>query len=241
MKYILLLWTEDIAKFVKEYANKVNTVSFIKTIILGNQLKVEDYKALNSLENFVYEIDEEYSINRNISEVFVFGKCVEYAKIKKDTITFVTYQNASKELLDLGKNINFPILSYSQLIKTPIKKEIMKKESTKKEVPVKEKKGVVTLQIKKTESSTIKKNGNSTKKDIKEEIKKIIMKSTLEESQKEFFLKDSSIENIKKSILNASDISIGLPFQLQMHFGTNGKQIESFIQKKFDFLKGLGE
>ena len=67
------------------------------------------------------------------------------------------------------------------------------------------------------------------------------MKSTLEESQKEFFLKDSSIENIKKSILNASDISIGLPFQLQMHFGTNGKQIESFIQKKFDFLKGLGE
>lgn len=242
IKYNLLVWSEDVSKFIKECTDKGIPKEINKLIILGSELKVDDLKALSKID-ISYSIDNKYSDSKNLTEVFLLGMCFSEETEFTERIGLAGFSPLSKEVMDIAKVSNIPVINWTSLkgkISTRKPKNPSKTDSNKtteaKKAPVKEK-----------EAST-KKNTPIKEKPIKEtpikekskkglSIKDLIMNSSLSPEQKKYFTEESALERVKNAVEHASDENIGLPFQLKMAFGESGAALEALLKKNFKALR----
>jgi len=256
--YIVLVWAEDVGKFAKDCQTKGVPKEINRVVILGEELKVGDLKALGELKGLAYDIDNEYSKNRSLSEIFLLGSCA--TKREGDVQTGLAfYAPPSKEALEVAKNTGIPVVSVSQLGKAKSEqtktRTARKATSNKERNPSKESlKQTEEIEVASVSAEGILKGTTETKKKaaavtcskksdlspMQEKIKEILSKSGLAKDDALLFLTNESLANMEKAVRDALDEKIGFPFQLQMHFGKNSEVLTRLLAKDFKNLRKIG-
>lgn len=238
-KYSVLVWAEDAGAFAKECQSKGFPKEIERLFILGEELKICDFKLLNEVVPIPYVLDREIAKDKVFSEIFMLGRCAEYNEINGLSNGFITYKLCDKKTAEIAKTAGISILQWNQLFKN---KSTTKKQETKpvKKKPITEEKPAETMEIpkKRTPKQSISPKEYSS---LCEELASLIKDSTINSKTKEFYLSLERLKNLETVIKNASDENIGLPFQLQMYFGKDGELILGLLKKHFKKLKKIGE
>lgn len=229
--YNVLIWAEDIGKFAKDVLEKKMPANIENVIVLGNEIKVTDLKALQQIEGLLPEIDNEYTGNKRDTELVMLGRCIEQGKNTKNIVGLMSFTSLDKEVQEVAKKMGIPIVGWRALKdKTPAAKKVTtrKRKESPKEEKIKEPKTP-----KEKKANTLKED-SSPKHENKETkiISTLINKSNMNQEDKDFFSKPENIALIKEAVDKASDVKIGFPFQLQMRFGTDKAQKLNIISEK---------
>ena len=244
--YNVLVWAADAGKFAKDFCINQKCVDDINKIwVLGNELRIEDLKALNNVEAFGVSvvIDEDvFGIKRD-TELFVLGKCAAERDANKSQsdLGLAVYTAADKSTVEASKKLGISLINWAGL--NNVKQSAGKSKNTKKKI--------ATTPI---ETQTTATHKETTKKDTKNEISQSskvnniktnstivkILKSTKLSKEITSLLTKEALDNIEKAINNASDPEIGLPMLIKIYCGFTeeiSKQIANAIAPEFKVLK----
>lgn len=243
--YNVLVWASEAGKFAKEFCIKQKVAECInKILILGNEMRIEDLKALNIIENsgVPVVIDEDVFGAKRDTELFILGKCAAEREFNDSLsdLGLVTYSSADKSTVEAAKRLNLPLITWTGLNNTKQQtsrtRNVTKKTETKTTVARTKKEAILRETEKEISANTkvsIQKN-NST-------IGKLLKNAKL---PKEItgLLTQEMLHNIERAVNNASDPEIGLPMLIKMYCGFTeeiSKQIAKVIAPEFKTLKSM--
>lgn len=227
----LLIWNDEIQKLsdlIKE--NKKLPSMFDKFIVLGTELRISEYNKLRQLPI----PDDKLELSTALSEkkdtlLFVLGMLKERKESRVCTISSVP-----RDMADFAKEQEIELLSMAAAAKNSDKKVSKPRASRKTAEP----KGVKELKnedpeptaAKEEETPVMNPPEDAPTDGLLEKLVKIAEEKTGCEYSKR-------MEEIRKAVTNASDKEIGLPFQLKMLFGEDGKALSEELAGHYEELK----
>ena len=222
----VLLWTNQIPRFA-DFAenNKKYLKDFGNIRIFGEDLKVSDY---NRLCNLHLEDMEILSPIGNERDTLMFCLGEAYAK---HTENLYVLSNVDKSVTDFAKSQGIEILSLTSLSK-PAAKTVRKPRAakvTQDSLPAKEEveKEIVAPKTKR-----------EPKKKATPEISNLLQELVAQAEKETGNAYAGQMEDIDRGIRNASDVKIGLPFQMQLIFGQEkGENLAKVLAPHFDELR----
>lgn len=230
----VLLWTNQIPRFA-DFAenNKKYLKDFGNIRIFGEDLKVSDY---NRLCNLHLEDMEILSPIGNERDTLMFCLGEAYAK---HTENLYVLSNVDKSVTDFAKSKGIEITLLSNLSKPTTKTVTTRKPRVSKKtvenitvedsLPAKEEveKEIVAPKLKK-----------ESKKKAAPEISDLLQKLVAQAEKETGNAYAGQMEDIDRGIRNASDVKIGLPFQMQLIFGQEkGENLAKVLAPHFDELR----
>lgn len=231
----VLLWTNQIQKFADFVETNPKCLEKLGKIrIFGEDLKVADYNRLCNLSLGEMDISAPLGTDR---DTFIFCLGEAFA-LHTDTIYVLA--SADKAIVDFAKTQGIEILSLTSLSK-PTPKTVRKPRTTKAVVdaqssfPAREEtsKEIVDPKVKR---ETKKKVTSDTSDNISDLLKKLVNQAENETGN----AYAGQIEDINHGIQNASDVKIGLPFQMQLIFGQErGEKLAKVLAPHFDELRNI--
>ena len=228
----LLIWSDEIQKLsdlIRE--NKKLPSMFDKFTVLGTELRISEYNKLRQLPIPDDKLDLSTALpEKRDTLLFVLGMLKERKESRVCTISSVP-----RDMADFAKEQEIELLPIAAAAKNSDKKVSKPRAPRKTAEPkgVKELKNEDPEQVaaKEEETSMMNPPENTPTDELLEKLVKIAEEKTGCEYSKR-------MDEIKKAITNASDKEIGLPFQLKMLFGEDGKALNGELAGFFRELKG---
>ena len=222
----VLLWTNQIQKFADFVETNPKCLEKLGKIrIFGEDLKVADYNRLCNLSLGEMDISAPLGTDK---DTFIFCLGEAFA-LHTDTIYVLA--SVDKAIDDFAKAQGIEILSLTSLSK-PAAKTVRKPRAakvTQDSLPAKEEveKEIVAPKTKR-----------EPKKKATPEIS-ILLQELVAQAEKETGnAYAGQMEDIDRGIRNASDVKIGLPFQMQLIFGQEkGENLAKVLAPHFDELR----
>lgn len=227
----LLIWSDEIQKLsdlIKE--NKKLPSMFDKFTVLGTELRISEYNKLRQLPIPDDKLDLSTALpEKRDTLLFVLGMLKERKESRVCTISSVP-----RDMADFAKEQEIELLSMAAAAKNSDKK-VSKPRAPRKTA---EPKGVKELKnedpepvaAKEEETPMMNPPENTPTDELLEKLVKIAEEKTGCEYSKR-------MNEIKKAVTNASDKEIGLPFQLKMLFGEDGKALSEELTEHYEELK----
>ena len=227
----LLIWNDEIQKLsdlIKE--NKKLPSMFDKFIVLGTELRISEYNKLRQLPI----PDDKLELSTALSEkkdtlLFVLGMLKERKESRVCTISSVP-----RDMADFAKEQEIELLSMAAAAKNSDKKvskpRAPRKTAEPKGVKEKKKEDPEPTAAKEEETPVMNPPEDAPTDGLLEKLVKIAEEKTGCEYSKR-------MEEIRKAVANASDKEIGLPFQLKMLFGEDGKALSEELAGHYEELK----
>lgn len=242
MEQILFLWAQDVSKFTS-LVQSIDKDSVSRILILGNEIKMEDLKALQALQ-MEFEVDSADLEEKELSEVFILGQVYERH------CGLLLCSPLSKKASDFAKRMGIPTELLLPKKNTGKKTGIVKKEKTKKvSVPSKEESPVKQVaSLEQEEKGTSSKPGKKPEAEqtpprtetstVKREAPLLAMieQSRMTPEEKKFFSKPGNLSMLEDVIRKAPTVE-SLPFQLKMTFGEKALAMEMVLKKQFEKVK----
>lgn len=254
--YNVLVWANETGKFANDFIQKARLPFSINRIwILGNEMKIEDLKAVKSVENTGIQIviDEDMFQDKRDTELFMLGKCAAERESESSLseLGLALYSPADKSVVEVAKKLGISVTTWSNLCSakqsgTKAKKNVSKKpesvsknsDTTVTEKPTKN--TVKEKKVSKAVSTNLEENKPRTSsKAVNNDVSKILKSAKLPK-QIANLLDDKKISEIEKAIARASDAEIGLPMLLSMFSGfseEDAKEIAKALAPQFKILK----
>lgn len=224
----VLLWTNQIQKFADFVENNPKCLDKLGKIrIFGEDLKVADYNRLCNLSLGEMDIAAPLGTDR---DTFIF--CLGEAFALHTDVIYVLAP-AEKAIVDFAKTQGIEIQTLTNLSK-PTTKAVRKprtaKTDTQSSLPAREEteKEIVAPKVKR----------ETKKKTTSDNVSDLLQKLVTQAENETGNAYAGQIEDINRGIQNASDVKIGLPFQMQLIFGQErGEKLAKVLAPHFDELR----
>lgn len=230
----VLLWTNQIQKFTDFVETNPKCLEKLGKIrIFGEDLKVADYNRLCNLSLGEMDISAPLGTDR---DTFIFCLGEAFA-LHTDTIYVLA--SVDKAISDFAKSQGIEITLLSNLSKPTTKTVTTRKPRVSKKtvenvtvedsLPAREgtEKEIVAPKLKR-----------ESKKKATPEISNLLQKLVAQAEKETGNAYTGHMEDIDRGIRNASDVKIGLPFQMQLIFGQEkGENLAKVLAPHFDELR----
>lgn len=249
--YNILVWADDAGTFVKEWEANQKLLPSIKEIwIFGNEIRIEDLKALNVIQNtgVAVVINENVFLDKKDSELFILGRYIAERDNSSNSanLGMITYSPVDKTVSEAAKKLNATVISWTNFLALP-KKRMNAKQQNKNTTKTVAK---VQNESKRNKASVNKKEASREpdKPILQSSLKKVThsqttadIKKILKSAKLSQYITDEYLPNIIRAVQEASDPNIGLPMLLKLYCGLSQdicNEIASKLAPYFNELKG---